>query len=306
MPGLFEGFIVRHKRGVTLAALVVVSLFSLLISNKTLIVQPKQVGLSVVSFFQKGFTGFFRWFGDTAGSIRQLRQTREELASALQKLQELDQTNREIIQLRRENQLLRGQLGFAQALPSRRIAAEVIAKDHDNLFSTITLNKGARQGVGRDMPVVAFQGDLEGLVGKIVSVGASSSQILPLYDPQCQVSARLGRSRFEGLISGQGKDRQNLLMRYVKKIAKDAFEYGDLVVTAGLGGLYPKEINIGRIREWRAQDYETSMELEIEPIIDFSRLEYVFILQPVVESEGGASPDAPTPAQPGAPAPTQP
>lgn len=279
MPGLFEGFIVRHKRGVTLAGLVLASLISLMVSNKAFIVQPKQLGLSVFGFLQKGVTGFFHWFGETAGSVRQLRLVREELSIAQQRLLEVDQTNREIVQLRLENQLLREQLGFAGTLAPDRIPAEVIAKDDENLFSTITVNKGSRQGVKRDMPVVAFREDMEGLVGKVVAVGPGSSQILPLYDPQCQVSARLESSRYEGLVGGQGKDNTNLVMRYVKKLAKDSLVYGDLVVTAGLGGLYPKGINVGRIREWRAEGYETSLEIQLEPIIDFSRLEYVFILR---------------------------
>jgi rod shape-determining protein MreC len=308
MPGLFEGFIVRHKRGVTLSVLVLVSLLGILISNRAIVIQPKQVGLSVVAFFQKGFSGIFRWFADTAGSIRQLRQAREELSSTRQKLLSIDQTNREIVQLRRENQLLREQLGFTEMLPVDRIAAEVIAEDHDNLFSTITINKGSRHGVMKDMPVVAFQQDLEGLVGKVVAVGPGSSQILPLYDPQCEVSARLERSRFEGLLSGQGKDRQNLLVRYVKKLAKDQIEYGDMVVTAGLGGLYPKGINIGRVRDWKAETYETSLELQVEPIIDFSRLEYVFILKPGDETGETDRPmveiqTAPQPATQAAPRP---
>ncbi len=291
MPGLFEGFIRRRRKGVTLVILVLVSLFSLLVSNRSVVIRPKEVGLSTVGFFQKGVTGFFRWFGDTAGSIRQLRETREELAAARQRLEQLDQTNREIVQLRRENQLLRDQIGFSQALVPGRIAAEVIAKDHDNLFSTLTVNKGSRHGVRRDMPVVAFQGDMEGLVGKVVAVGPGSSQILPLYDPQCIVSARLERTRNEGLVVGQGKDRDNVLMRYVKKIAKDNIEYGDLVITAGLGGLYPKGVNIGRIRDIRARGYETSLELEVEPILDFDRLEYVYILAASLVPDAGGGGD---------------
>jgi rod shape-determining protein MreC len=166
-----------------------------------------------------------------------------------------------------------------------RIAAEVIARDTDNLFSTITINKGARHGVRKGMPVVAYQGDMEGLVGKVLLVGPGASQIVPLYDPQCLVSARLDRTRHEGLVNGQGKDKDTILMRYVKRTAKDAIEYGDLVVTSGLGGLYPKGINIGRIRDIRAQAYETSLELEVEPIIDFDRLEYLFLVAPSSEAE---------------------
>jgi rod shape-determining protein MreC len=116
------------------------------------------------------------------------------------------------------------------------------------------------------------------VVGRVIAVGPGTSQVRPLYDPSCQVSARLDVSRFEGLASGQGADRATLLMRYVKKIAADRIEYGDLVVTAGLGGLYPAGINLGRVRDIRAETYETSITLEIEPIIDFDRLERVFVL----------------------------
>ncbi len=285
MPGLFEGFVARHRKGVTLAVLVIVSLTFLLVSNRSIVIKPKEVGLSFVGFFQKGFTGFFRWFGDTAGSIRQLNAARDELDAARAKLQDMDRVTREIVELRRQNAMLRGQLDLSQSLPPDRIAAEVIARDTDNLFSTITINKGARQGVRPGMPVVAYQGDIEGLVGKVLSAGPGASQILPLYDPQCLVSARLDASRDEGLVKGEGKDHGTLLLQYVKKTAKDAIQYGDLVVTSGLGGLYPKGINLGRVRDIRALAYETSLEIEVEPIINFDRLEYVFLID--AESSGG-------------------
>ena len=293
MPGLFEGFFARHRKGATLAALVLVSLVCLMISNRTLVIKPKEIGLSVAGFFQRSFTGLFTWFGDTAGSIGQLRAAREELAAARARLEEMDQATREVLELRRQNAALKEQLDFAQNLPPERIAAEVIARDTDNLFSTITLNKGSRQGVKKGMPVVAWQGDIEGLVGKVVLVGPGSSQVLPLYDPQCIVSARVDTTRDEGLVAGQGKDRGTLVMNYVKKIAKDKIGYGDLVVSSGLGGVYPKGINIGRIRDITVPAYETSLVLQVQPIIDFDRLEYLFLVGP----EGEAPPPAvPTPA----------
>jgi rod shape-determining protein MreC len=278
MPGLFEGFFAKRRKGVTLAVLILVSLLCLLLSHRSIVIRPKEVGLSVVGFFQKGFTGFFNWFGDTASSIRQLAAARSELAEARERLQEMDRVNREIVELRRQNTALLEQLGFAETLPLRRIAAAVIARDTDNLFSTVTIDKGSRQGIREGMPVVAWQGEMEGLVGKVVRVGRGSSQILPLYDPQCLVSARLDESRHEGLVGGLGKDRPTLVMRYVRKTAAPLIEYGDLVVTSGLGGLYPKGINVGRIREVAAPAYESSLELSVEPIIDFSRLETVFLI----------------------------
>ena len=297
MPGLFEGFFARHRKGATLAALVLVSLICLMLSNRTVVIKPKEIGVSVAGFFQKGFTGFFRWFGDTAGSIGQLRAAREELAVARARLEEMDQATREVLELRRQNAALKDQLDFAQTLPPERIGAEVIARDTDNLFSTITINKGSRQGVKRGMPVVAWQGDIEGLVGKVVLVGPGSSQVLPLYDPQCIVSARVDTTRDEGLVNGQGKDRGTIVMNYVKKIAKDKIGYGDLVVSSGLGGVYPKGINIGRIRDITAPAYETSLVLQVQPIIDFDRLEYLFLIGPMVEGPPSAAspPSVPAP-----------
>jgi rod shape-determining protein MreC len=280
MPGLFEGFFRRHRKGATLAGLILVSFLCMLVSNRTVVIRPKELGLSVAGFFQKGATGFFNWFGDTAGSIRQLRAAREELTAARVRLQDVDQVTREIIELRRQNSVLKGQLDFAQTLPPERIAAEVIARDTDNLFSTLTINKGSRHGVKKGMPVVAYQGDMEGLVGKVLLVGPGSSQVLPLYDPQCMVSARVDSTRDEGLVQGEGKDRGTVVMSYVKKIAKEKIAYGDLVVTSGLGGLYPRGINVGRIRLITARPYETSLELQVEPIIDFDRLEYLFCIGP--------------------------
>lgn len=291
MPGHLEGFVARHRRGVTLAVLIAVSLISLVVSNRAVILRPRQIGQTVAGFFQKGVSGFFRWFGDTAGSIRQLRLAREELATARERLQQADRAAREAVELRRENAELRRLLGLAENLPAARIAAGVIAREHDNLFSLITLDKGSRSGIRVDMPVVAFQDDLEALVGKVASVAAGTSQVLPLYDPACQVSARLDATRFEGLATGQGIDRPTLLMRYVKKIAADRIEYGDLVVTAGLGGVYPPGINLGRVRDIRAETYETSLTLEIEPIVDFARLEHVFVLgAPVAAAPIAGSP----------------
>jgi rod shape-determining protein MreC len=301
MPGFLEGFFTRRKKGATLAGLVLVSFVCLMFSNHAVVIRPKEIGLSVVGFFQKGVTGLFGWFGDTAGSIRQLQAARQQLADAKLKLEGMDQVTREVLELRRQNAALKTQLDFGQTLPPTRIAAEVIARDTDNLFSTITINKGSCHGVKKEMPVVAWQGDIEGLVGKVVSVGPGSSQILPLYDPQCMVSARVDTTRDEGLMQGQGRDRQTIVMSYVKKVAKDKVSYGDLVVTSGLGGLYPKGINVGRIRTVTARPYETSLELQVEPVIDFDRLEYLFLLGPesIVEPVPAAAPAAGA-GQPGA------
>jgi len=68
-------------------------------------------------------------------------------------------------------------------------------------------------------------------------------------------------------------------MSYVNKNGKERISYGDIVITSGMKSIFPKGIYIGRVRSISAREYETSLQLEIEPTVDFSRLEYVFILK---------------------------
>jgi rod shape-determining protein MreC len=101
------------------------------------------------------------------------------------------------------------------------------------------------------------------------------------------------RSRYEGLAMGSGSDELPLVVQYVKKRAREEIQFGDLVITSGLQSLYPPGIKVGRVSKFGFLIILTSMELEIEPIIDFSRLEFVFIHQPENESSyfiyGGGS-----------------
>ena len=119
MPGLFEGFVAQAQEGrhagrpgprvPDLPARV---------QPVNVVIKPKEVGLSFVGFFQKGFTGFFRWFGDTAGSIRQLNAAREELDAARARLQDMDRVTREIVELRRQNAMLERAAGPFAVSPS--------------------------------------------------------------------------------------------------------------------------------------------------------------------------------------------
>ena len=160
----------------------------------------------------------------------------------------------------------------------RYVAGEVIARDPGSQFSTIMVNRGRTHGIRKGMPVVAFQEGLQGLVGKVQTVGLLSSAVQPISDPNSFVAARLGNSRYDGLVAGSQLPWGNLIMTYVRKLALSDIAYGELVVTSGMGQLYPEGIHIGRVREMTAKGYEASLELEVEPIVDFSRLEYVFIL----------------------------
>jgi rod shape-determining protein MreC len=274
----------RRGRWAAPSILLASSLLCLTISTRSLAGVPERVGLTVVGFFQRQFASIGVFFADTITSIAELsrlRQSYDELAAKMERYTGLE---RGYAELKIENSRLKSLLGFSEKLAYERIAARVTAKDPDNLYSTFVIDRGAEAGIRKNMAVIAMQDGIEGLVGKIVEAGRGSSVVVPLYDSSSFVAARLSELRYEGLVNGQGSSDAPLIMRFVRKRAKDEAQFGDLVVTSGYESIYPPEVAIGRIQKIHVLDYLTSIDIDLEPVIDFTRLEYVFIVT------AGASP----------------
>jgi rod shape-determining protein MreC len=270
----------RGRRAVA-PILLAASLVCLTISTRSLEGLPESLGLTVFGFFQRGFSAIGSFISDSAASIVELRRLRDNYRELSAKLERYTNMERGIAELREENKRLKEQLGFSQEIPYQRIAARIVAKDPENLYSTITIDKGFEEGIRKNMPVIALQDGIEGLVGRVIEVGRGTSKIVPLYDLKSFVAARLaGNSRTEGLVGGQGSPEDPLLMRFVKKRTKDEIQFGDLVVTTGYESLYPAEVSVGRVKKVRVVDYVTSIDIELEPVLDFSRIEYVFVIKP--------------------------
>ena len=241
--------------------------------------KPSEIGLSFVSVFQKGFTYTTGVFSGTLNSISELKRVKFEYNRLIKKIAEYESLEKNYREIERENTELRRQLGFQQSLEIEKIPAVIIGSDPGNIFNTLIIDKGSKDGIVRDMPVVAFYEGFQGLVGKVVETGYSSSKVLPLYDQSFFAAARLQNLRYEGLVNGSSNSKNRILMSYVNKNGKERISYGDIVITSGMKSVYPKGIYIGRVRSISAKEYETSLQLEIEPTVDFSRLEYVFILK---------------------------
>ncbi len=267
--------------------LLAASLLCLIVSTRSLEGVPESLGLSILGFFQRGFSDVGEFVSDTFASISELRRLRENYDELSAKLERYTNMERGLADLREENNRLKEQLGFSQDIAYQRIAARIVAKDPENLYSTITIDKGFGDGIRKNMPVIAFQDGIEGLVGRIVEVGAGTSKIVPIYDSMSFVASRLaGGSRTEGLVGGQGSPEYPLLMRFVKKQAKDEIQFGDLVATTGYESVYPSDMAVGRVKKVRVLDYQTSIDIELDPVLDFSRIEYVFVVKPPVADEG--------------------
>lgn len=269
----------RRMRRAVPGILLTASLICLILSTRSLAGVPQRIGISVFGFFQQGFAAVGSFVSDSLASIAELRRMRADYQELAAKLERYTNLERGLADLQAENRRLKEQLGFSELLSYERISARIIAKDPANLYPTIMINKGIEDGIRKDMPVVAFQGGMEGLVGRILAVGHGTSIVIPVYDSSSFVAARLDKARHEGLVGGSGSTDEPLVMKFVKKSAKDTVQYGDLVVTSGFESIYPPDIAIGRVQKVRDLEYQTSLELYLEPVLDFSRLEYVFVLR---------------------------
>lgn len=259
-------------------ALCLAALVALVVSTRSLDGYPRRIGLTVFGAVQGAFSAVGDFVTDRVAAVAELRRLKASHEELLGRMERFVAMERDFADIKAENDRLREQLGFASASPGERLPARIVAKDPENLYATMTIDKGSAQGVRKNMAVVAFQDGVEGLVGKVLEVGASNSIVVPVYDRGSYVAARLAKGRYEGLVRGQGRGEGPLVMNFVRKRAKDETQYGDLVVTSGLESIYPPELAIGRVARVRALDYQTSVDLELDPALEFSRLEYVFVL----------------------------
>ncbi|MDR2052869.1 MAG: rod shape-determining protein MreC, partial [Treponema sp.] len=261
------------------------SLFSfalLFFSTLSFVVNFKNVGLSLFSGVRGGIYGISSQITRTVNSVQELAVLQKEYAELTARVTRYEQLERTAAEIRQENYRFREQLGFSQQIRYRHYPAEIIGRDPDNLFSAFVINKGKRDGVAYNMAIIAFQDGIQALVGKVIQAGQFESMVMPVYDSSSFVPARFASSRYEGLVEGQGKSEYPLLMRLISKRARDDVHFGDMVITSGIGGgygaVYPAGINIGRVSRIFYKEDETSMEVELETILDFSRLEYVFVI----------------------------
>ena len=266
-----------HLPEFVLAVLVLFSGVMLAFSSGGFVISFKQVGFALVSSLQKGVHAVAAGVGSTVNAVHELARLREENAALTEKLRNYEYLQRTNTEIRKENERLKEQLDFSQSVEQRNFPARIIGRDPDALYSGLTIDKGSRHGIRKNMPVIAVQSGTVGLVGKVVSVGVVTSMVMPVYDSKCTVSVRIQNTRDIGLLSGRGTAENPLSLKYVKKRVLDELHFGDLVVTSGEGGNYVRDIPVGSISKIAVLDYDASLDIEITPILDFARLETVIV-----------------------------
>ncbi|ODA40188.1 rod shape-determining protein MreC [Desulfosporosinus sp. BG] len=181
----------------------------------------------------------------------------------------------------RYTELDKGQFRSPSLDKFSKIGASVINRNPNTWYQTLTLNRGSADGVTANDPVIGALG----LVGKIVSVSSTTSEVLMILDGEGQVSALVRGSTGEGtfgIVQGTYKRGSrltpagNLQMLFLRE---DNVNAGDLVFTSGIGGVYPKDVPIGKVKSIQLDPSGLLKTAYIEPLVDFDSLEEAYIVK---------------------------
>lgn len=199
---------------------------------------------------------------------------------------ESDLTNMD--EVRKENLRLKQLLNFSDGLSPQRVLAQVVGWDSANEFKVIRLNKGTNHGIKVMSPVITDQG----LVGYVYRATPNYSDVLTILDQNNRVDVVVERTRTHGIVEGVMNFK--CALKYVMR--NEPVEVGDKLITAGVGGIFPKGVKVGMITDIRKENFGMTLSIEVAPSVDFDKLEEVLVLLPVEEPATTAAVE-PVPAE---------
>jgi len=218
--------------------------------------------------------------------VKQVKRDNDDLRVQVERLRIIQQKYNQIIE---ENAKLRQLIEFRQSKPFKMTAAKVIRRNSSTWWNSLIIDKGSLDGIGTDSPVITSIG----LVGKTSTLSPHMTKVILLTDELCSVSAKIEGTLDQGILYGEraGLDiKPDLRLRFLN--LNSTINAGSSVYSTGEGGVFPKDLLLGRVK--RFENKEITGEAIIEPAVDFSVLEYVFVIEMQnIAAEPPASP-APT------------
>jgi rod shape-determining protein MreC len=227
------------------------------------IVMPIQNGLTHLKNKIAGNDSFFT-------DIETLKQENEELKK---KNSELEQSLRELEIIKAENDTLKDYVNLTDKyLEYKTVPAYIINRDINNYTKTIIINVGEKDGIKPDMAVIADKG----LVGYVISTTQNTAKVQTIIDTATSVSSVISTSREAIIVSGTLESSSILKASYIPTEA--TILENDNVETSGMGGIYPKGIHIGTIKQIVNTKNNIDRYAYIETAVDFEKLETVLVI----------------------------
>jgi rod shape-determining protein MreC len=231
------------------------------------------VGSSVLEPIQMGVSGTTEEAAKFVSTIQRVRDLADENADYKD---EIDQLNSELVQMHElevENRDLRNLLSMKQRTgPGAFIPVSVIARDDTPYVQAITIDRGSNDGIRQDAVVITHKG----LVGHVERVNPTSSKVRLINDLNSSVPVRLQtESRTTGLLRGQSQGNL-MVIAYIPQT--DVVQASDVVLTSGLGEIYPEGLVIGKVARVERKDADPFQAAVVEPAVEMDKLERLYVL----------------------------
>ena len=218
--------------------------------------------ISVSSWITHGIRNLWTQYVWMVGAHTENEQLRETV-------RKLSMANSSYEQMRQENARLRRLLSMNEIAAFKTIGARVVARTPSFLSNVIYIDRGSSDGVRIDAPVLS--GD--GIVGRTVLVSRNQSQVQLITNPDASLGVMLERVRTLGVLRGSGDYLLDL--NYVGN--SEPIEKGDVVLSSGLDGLFPKGLLIGKVVDSR-KGKGVFRSIKVQPCMDFMRIEEVSVI----------------------------
>ena len=222
---------------------------------------PIQTGLAKAS---RATFGLWATYLDWKNVRAENRRLREEV-------QELRVQGLRVVETDDENRRLRRLLALQEHLPLTTLSGEIIAREWGGWIRSLTVNRGRGDNVPRLTAVISPNG----LIGRVVEVRPGASIVQVLTDPTSTVGAHVLRTRTPGIV--EGDPRGTLRFKFMSRDGA-SIQSGDVLVTAGQGGLFPRGIPIGTVRSIDNRGGALFHYAELTPAVDFARVDEVLLV----------------------------
>ncbi len=223
---------------------------------------------------QRAGSGLFSRLGVISAGVGRVIRAARVNRNLEDKLELLSRRVVRLQEVERENKTLRDLLQLKRKGSFQGVAARVIGRDVRHWYQSVLIDKGLLEGVRLESAVVSGQG----VVGKVIEAAPHSSRVLLIVDQNSRVGGVVQDSRLSGIV--EGFSTRSCRINYLPR--RSRIEAGELVLSSGLGRIYPPGLLIGTIRRVYPEKFGLYQYADLEPATDFDRLEEVLVLPPVI------------------------
>lgn len=223
------------------------------------------------STWQAPFVRVLAWGKDSLDSLCFADRLARQNTALIERNLSLQSEVARLKALERENGELREMLALKGKRREVAVAAEVLARDPQDWFAQVIIDKGHADGVEQDMVALANGS----LLGRVCATQPHSAQVRLLTDERSAVPIALAASGATGIL--YGTEKRTCMGRYFQNNVK--FALGELVQTSGLGDVYPPGLVVGRICQAAERGDTLFKEMEIQPSVNLGTLHRVLLLR---------------------------